>query len=90
MLQELYAQFGLDAMTIDFIGHALALHQNDSYMAQVSQHPYGPLGARRHSTEAPLDGFQWTQLLHPIAAMWRCACLLPPLKVETGIHSLRH
>ncbi|GAB4814512.1 hypothetical protein N2152v2_001558 [Parachlorella kessleri] len=33
-MQELYGQFGLDAMTIDFIGHALALHQNDSYMAQ--------------------------------------------------------
>lgn len=34
-MHELYAQFGLDVMTIDFIGHALALHQNDAYMMQV-------------------------------------------------------
>ena len=36
-MHELYAQFGLDAMTIDFIGHAIALHQNDAYMMQVGQ-----------------------------------------------------
>ena len=34
-MHELYAQFGLDVQTIDFVGHALALHQNDSYMMQV-------------------------------------------------------
>jgi hypothetical protein len=34
-MHELYGQFGLDVMTIDFIGHALALHQNDAYMMQV-------------------------------------------------------
>lgn len=28
----LYAEFGLDPATIDFIGHALALHTDDSYM----------------------------------------------------------
>jgi Rab GDP dissociation inhibitor len=31
-MQELYAEFGLDPMTVDFIGHAIALHQNDAYM----------------------------------------------------------
>ena len=34
-MHELYAQFGLDVQTIDFVGHALALHQNDAYMMQV-------------------------------------------------------
>jgi len=29
----LYAEFGLDPSTIDFVGHALALHTDDSYMA---------------------------------------------------------
>ena len=33
-MAELYAQFGLDVNTIDFVGHALALHQSDGYMAQ--------------------------------------------------------
>lgn len=33
-MNELYKQFGLDAMTIDFVGHALALHQDDKYMMQ--------------------------------------------------------
>ncbi|KAL6782413.1 hypothetical protein ACKKBG_A06680 [Auxenochlorella protothecoides x Auxenochlorella symbiontica] len=32
MPQELYSQYGLDAMTVDFMGHALALHSDDSYM----------------------------------------------------------
>lgn len=27
-------QFGLDVQTIDFVGHAIALHQNDGYMMQ--------------------------------------------------------
>lgn len=27
-------QFGLDVQTIDFVGHAIALHQNDAYMMQ--------------------------------------------------------
>jgi Rab GDP dissociation inhibitor len=29
----LYAEFGLDPATIDFIGHALALHTDDAYMS---------------------------------------------------------
>lgn len=31
-MAELYSQFGLDAMTVDFVGHALALHRDDAYM----------------------------------------------------------
>jgi Rab GDP dissociation inhibitor len=31
---ELYKEYGLDPMTIDFIGHALALYRDDFY-AQV-------------------------------------------------------
>ena len=31
---ELYKQFGLGEMTIDFIGHAIALHRDDAYMSQ--------------------------------------------------------
>lgn len=33
-MHELYAQFGLDIMTIDFIGHAIALHRDDGYMTR--------------------------------------------------------
>ncbi|PRW44504.1 Rab GDP dissociation inhibitor [Chlorella sorokiniana] len=33
-MHELYTQFGLDVQTIDFVGHAIALHQNDAYMMQ--------------------------------------------------------
>ena len=33
-MQEVYKQFGLGEMTIDFIGHAIALHRDDSYMSQ--------------------------------------------------------
>ncbi|CAL5222149.1 g4472 [Coccomyxa viridis] len=29
----LYKEYGLDPMTVDFIGHAIALHRDDSYMA---------------------------------------------------------
>lgn len=31
-MAELYRQYGLDPMTVDFMGHALALHSDDSYM----------------------------------------------------------
>ncbi len=31
----LYTEYGLDPMTIDFIGHALALHRDDGYLNQV-------------------------------------------------------
>ena len=34
-MHELYTQFGLDVQTIDFVGHAIALHQNDAYMMQA-------------------------------------------------------
>ncbi len=33
-MADVYKQFGLGEMTIDFIGHAIALHRDDSYMAQ--------------------------------------------------------
>ena len=33
-MSDVYKQFGLGEMTIDFIGHAIALHRDDSYMAQ--------------------------------------------------------
>ena len=33
-MAELYKEYGLDAMTIDFIGHAIALHCDDSYLSQ--------------------------------------------------------
>eukprot|EP00240_Pyramimonas_obovata_P013270 CAMPEP_0118945178 /NCGR_PEP_ID=MMETSP1169-20130426/41772_1 /TAXON_ID=36882 /ORGANISM="Pyramimonas obovata, Strain CCMP722" /LENGTH=233 /DNA_ID=CAMNT_0006890833 /DNA_START=50 /DNA_END=747 /DNA_ORIENTATION=- len=32
-MADLYAKFGLEEGTIDFIGHALALHLDDSYLA---------------------------------------------------------
>mmetsp|Transcript_42382 Transcript_42382/g.51400 ORF Transcript_42382/g.51400 Transcript_42382/m.51400 type:complete len:444 (+) Transcript_42382:75-1406(+) len=31
-MQELFAKFGLEANTIDFVGHALALHRDDDYL----------------------------------------------------------
>lgn len=31
-MRTLYTEYGLDAQTIDFIGHAIALHRNDAYM----------------------------------------------------------
>lgn len=34
---ELYNQFGLDPMTIDFVGHAIALHRDDHYMVRPAQ-----------------------------------------------------
>lgn len=33
-MRELYKKYGLEANTIDFIGHALALHRDDSYLDQ--------------------------------------------------------
>eukprot|EP00878_Enallax_costatus_P008676 GHUV01009070.1.p1 GENE.GHUV01009070.1~~GHUV01009070.1.p1 ORF type:complete len:284 (+),score=97.88 GHUV01009070.1:1054-1905(+) len=33
-MAQLYQHFGLDAQTIDFIGHALALHRDDRYLDQ--------------------------------------------------------
>mmetsp|Transcript_17633 Transcript_17633/g.49296 ORF Transcript_17633/g.49296 Transcript_17633/m.49296 type:complete len:443 (-) Transcript_17633:268-1596(-) len=33
-MAQLYAKYGLQPETIDFIGHALALHREDSYLAQ--------------------------------------------------------
>ncbi|GMH32671.1 hypothetical protein BSKO_00505 [Bryopsis sp. KO-2023] len=33
-MADLYKYFSLEASTIDFIGHALALHQDDKYMSQ--------------------------------------------------------
>jgi len=34
---DLYTQFGLDVMTIDFVGHAIALHRDDQYMIRPAQ-----------------------------------------------------
>lgn len=36
-MYELYNQFGLDPMTVDFIGHAIALHRDDQYMVRPAQ-----------------------------------------------------
>lgn len=33
-MADLYKEYGLDAMTVDFIGHAIALHNDDSYLGQ--------------------------------------------------------
>jgi Rab GDP dissociation inhibitor len=33
-MAQLYTHFGLDAQTIDFVGHALALHRDDAYLDQ--------------------------------------------------------
>jgi len=33
-MADVYKQFGLGEMTVDFIGHAIALHRDDSYMGQ--------------------------------------------------------
>lgn len=33
-MEEVYKKFGLDENTCDFVGHALALHRDDGYLAQ--------------------------------------------------------
>jgi RAB protein geranylgeranyltransferase component A len=33
-MAQLYTHFGLDAQTIDFVGHSLALHRDDAYLDQ--------------------------------------------------------
>lgn len=35
-MSDLYKQFGVDDQTIDFIGHALALHRDDSYLQECA------------------------------------------------------
>ncbi len=35
-MKELFDQFGLSPDTIDFIGHSLALHVDDSYLTQAA------------------------------------------------------
>ena len=37
---EVYKKFGLEPGTQDFIGHALALHLNDSYMNRPAKETY--------------------------------------------------
>jgi len=39
-MTEVYKKFGLEAGTQDFIGHALALHLDDSYMTQPARETY--------------------------------------------------
>jgi Rab GDP dissociation inhibitor len=34
---ELFAKFGLEKGTIDFIGHSLALYDNDKYISTPAQ-----------------------------------------------------
>jgi Rab GDP dissociation inhibitor len=36
-MYELYQQFGVSPMTIDFLGHAVALHRDDQYMVQPAK-----------------------------------------------------
>lgn len=36
-MAQLYEQFGLDPMTVDFIGHAIALHRHDNYMIKPAE-----------------------------------------------------
>ena len=36
-MHQLYTEYGLDVMTIDFIGHAIALHRDDAYMNKPAQ-----------------------------------------------------
>ena len=33
-MAALYKEYGLDPMTVDFIGHALALHRDDGYLRE--------------------------------------------------------
>ncbi|KAJ3207147.1 Rab GDP dissociation inhibitor alpha [Dinochytrium kinnereticum] len=39
-MTEVYAKFGLESGTQDFIGHALALHQDDEYLTQPARDTY--------------------------------------------------
>ncbi|CAM6096352.1 unnamed protein product [Calypogeia fissa] len=39
--RELFAKFGIEENTIDFIGHALALHRDDSYLDQPAMDTVG-------------------------------------------------
>ena len=36
-MSDVYAKFGLNEMTIDFVGHAVALHTQDSYLSAPAQ-----------------------------------------------------
>lgn len=36
-MYELYKAFGLDDMTIEFVGHSIALHSTDQYLKQPAQ-----------------------------------------------------
>ena len=36
-MAELFKHFGLEAGTIDFIGHALALHTSDAYLTMPAK-----------------------------------------------------
>ena len=35
-MEEVYQKFGLEADTCDFVGHALALYRDDTYLTQAS------------------------------------------------------
>ena len=36
-MEEVYQKFGLEADTCDFVGHALALYRDDTYLTQASR-----------------------------------------------------
>jgi RAB protein geranylgeranyltransferase component A len=36
-MYELYKAFGLDDMTIEFVGHSIALHDTEQYLKQPAQ-----------------------------------------------------
>jgi Rab GDP dissociation inhibitor len=63
-MAELYAQFGLDVATIDFVGHAIALHRDDHYMTRV----------RRAAAAAPRVRGRWGRWGGRVAwTAWRAA-----------------
>jgi Rab GDP dissociation inhibitor len=44
-MYELYKAFGLDDMTIEFVGHSIALHSTDQYLKQPAQARFWVLAA---------------------------------------------
>jgi hypothetical protein len=90
-MSALYAHFGLDAQTIDFIGHALALHRCASLIALCGHSRYGlqpapPGDICRTSADLSLLGGTSTQ--QELGA-WPCTvgpvgCSLLPLTVHGG------
>ena len=53
-MRTVYEKFGLDEGTTDFIGHALALHRDDSYMGRPA---YDTVMAVKLYAESMARGF---------------------------------